>query len=224
MNSAIIVAAGTGKRFGTDVPKQFFPLAGKPMILHVLEKFESCDSIDRIILVLPENYLGFLASINYRPIKRVSCTAGGKIRAESVFNGFKMLDSQSEIVVVHDGARPFVSVDEIAKVISVARERGAACLVAPINDTIKEVANDKILRTVDRRSLRRALTPQAFKFDILLKAFEMVPLDESITDESYLVELAGFEVSTVEGSQSNIKITTSDDLKLAELLILRENV
>ncbi len=224
MNSAIIVAGGTGKRFGADIPKQFFPLAGKPVILHVLEKFESCDSIDRIILVLPENYLGFLASINYRPIKRICCTAGGKVRAESVFNGFKMLDWQSEIVVVHDGARPFVSVDEITKVISVARERGAACLVAPINDTIKEVANDKILRTVDRRSLRRALTPQAFKFDILLKAFEMVPLDESITDESYLVELAGFEVSTVEGSQRNIKITTSDDLKLAELLILRENV
>jgi 2-C-methyl-D-erythritol 4-phosphate cytidylyltransferase len=122
-----------------------------------------------------------------------------------------------DVVAVHDGVRPFVTVEEIDQTVTAAREIGAAILVAPAVDTIKEIDSDSVVRTLDRKQLRRALTPQCFRYDILMRAFENIDVsDPSITDESFLVEKLGQRVAIVEGSSPNIKITTKQDLLMAE--------
>jgi 2-C-methyl-D-erythritol 4-phosphate cytidylyltransferase len=222
MNSAIIVAAGSGKRFGAEIPKQFVELSGKPILIHTLEKFDQCKEIGEIILVLSSSETsGFLKVIEKYPIKKLAkIVAGGKTRAESVSKGFQAIRPQnSEIVVIHDGARPLVSVKEISNTILRAAEKGAACLVAPVTDTIKRVFNETITQTIDRNELRRALTPQAFKFEILKRAFAESKIDETATDECYLVEKLGIEISVVEGSSRNIKITSPEDIAVAEALL-----
>jgi len=221
MNSAIIVAAGTGSRFGSPTPKQFLEIHGKPVIIHTLERFESCPQINEIVLVLPDTEIETFQKIGekYNFKKSVKTVSGGKTRAESVWNGLSAIDSrQCEIVIVHDGARPIVSVREITETIEKARQTGAACLVAAVTDTIKEISGDKIVQTIDRAKLRRALTPQAFRFEILNRAFQTNNF-VAATDESFLVENLGVEVSIVEGSARNIKITQAEDLILAESLL-----
>ena len=223
MNSAIIVAAGSGKRFGSEKPKQFLDIAGKPLIFHTLEQFENCSDIDEIILVLSkdeiENFETLAENQNLKKLKKI--IAGGKTRAESVFNGLKAVDKNCEIIAVHDGARPLVSREEISDTIEKAKQTGAACLVAKVTDTIKKIENDKIAATIDRETLRRALTPQCFKIEILQAAFENTDLSEAVTDECFLVEKLGFEIAFVDGSAKNIKITTREDWILAEMLIKR---
>ncbi len=219
MNTAIIVAAGSGKRFGSEKPKQFLEIGGKPVLIHTLEKFEKCPLIDEVILVIASNQLTNYRDIatKFRPRKVSKIVFGGKTRAESVLKGFSVIESATaEIVAVHDGARPFVTEAEITATIEKAMETGAACLVAPVTDTIKEVADGKILGTIERTNLRRALTPQAFHFEILRNAFFGADLSESATDESFLVEKLGFKIAIVEGSAKNIKITTREDFAVAE--------
>jgi 2-C-methyl-D-erythritol 4-phosphate cytidylyltransferase len=225
VNTAIIVAAGEGRRFGGDRPKQFANILGKPLIIHTLERFEACPAIDEIVLVLSASGLSTFAQNNdVSGISKIrSIVAGGKTRAESVSNGLNAVDAGAvEIVAVHDGARPLVTVDEIARTIGRAADTGAACLVTVVTDTVKTIDGERIVGTVDRRNLRRALTPQAFRFDILMKAFEGVDLSENITDECYLVEKLGIEIATVEGSPRNIKITTADDMIVAESFLMQE--
>lgn len=221
MNSAIIVAAGSGTRFGSATPKQFLEINGKSLIFHTLERFEKCDSIDEIILVLAKNEIeNFRKIAKNHSIKKLKKTiAGGKTRAESVSNGLKAIDETSEIVAVHDGARPLVSVDEITATIEKAKETGAACLTAKVTDTIKRIENGKIAATIDRETLRRALTPQCFRKEILKKAFKSADLNESATDECFLVEKIGYEIAFVDGSATNIKITHQEDWILAEILL-----
>ncbi len=218
MNVAIIVAAGSGTRFGGATPKQFLEIGGKPLLIHTIEKFENCAAIDEIILVLSANKIANFQTIaeKFNLIKLKKIVAGGKTRAESVFNGLNSVDNLTEIVAVHDGARPFVSCEEITATIGKAKQTGAACLVGQVTDTIKEVADGKIVRTIERTTLRRALTPQVFRVEILQKAFANADLSEAATDECFLVEKLGYEIATVEGSAKNIKITTREDLFLAE--------
>ena len=223
MNTAIIVAAGSGKRFGTKIPKQFLEIKGKPLVIYTLERFQSCLEIDEIILVLPSNETAnFLSIIGKYGINKLSkVVAGGKTRAESVYKGLKVICSATaEIIAVHDGARPLVTSKEISECVLKASETGAAILVAPVTDTIKQVSEDGIItQTINRIELRRALTPQCFQFEILKHAFENADLNESATDESYLVEKLGVQVSIVEGSAQNIKVTTTEDLHLVESLL-----
>ncbi len=222
MNSAIIVAAGSGTRFGTKTPKQFVEILGKPLIIHTLERFESCPAIDEIIIVLSaEETANFRRTAEkYNLKKLVKIVSGGKTRAASVLNGLNTIDSQRcEIVAVHDGARPLVSAREISETIEKAKETGAACLVAGITDTIKEVAGEKIVGTIDRSNLRRALTPQCFRYEILKRAFAENEISEFVTDECFLVERLGYEIATVEGSAQNIKITLQEDFVFAEHLL-----
>jgi len=135
-------------------------------------------------------------------------------------NGLNAIDAGlTEIVAVHDGARPLVTAREIAQTIEKARKTGAACLVAKVTDTIKEVADGKIVGTIDRANLRRALTPQCFRFEILQKAFAPENFNASATDECFLVEKAGFAIAFVDGSAKNIKITTREDYAFAEVLL-----
>ncbi len=222
MNTAIIVAAGSGTRFGAEKPKQFVEILGKPLIVHTVERFEFCPVVDEIILVLPAEEIGNFPKTaeKYNLKKLAKIVAGGRTRAASVLNGLNSVDANfAEIVAVHDGARPLISVEEITKVIEKASETGAACLVADVTDTIKEVLDGKIVGTIDRAKLRRALTPQAFQYEILRAAFANGDLHEAATDECFLVEKLGFKIAVVEGNASNIKITTPEDFVLAETLL-----
>jgi len=216
VNTAIIVAAGSGTRFGSDIPKQFVAIAGKPLLVYTLEKFEACNEIDEIVLVLSADQISNFRS-EISKLKKV--VTGGTSRAESVQNGLAAVSEDTQIVAVHDGARPLVSVDEISRTVRKAAETGAACLVAQVSDTIKHVENGEIVRTVDRTKLRRALTPQAFKVEILKRAYEEFGADESATDECYLVEKLDVPISCVGGSSQNIKVTRSEDIRLVEAIL-----
>ena len=222
MNIAIIVAAGSGTRFGSKIPKQFLEIGGKPLLIHTLEKFENCTAIDEIVLILSAdeiaNFKLTLEKFHFK--KSVKIVAGGAARAESVRNGLDAIDGEKcEIVAVHDGARPLVSVEEIGETIKKATEVGAACLVAKVTDTIKEVRERKIVGTIDRENLRRALTPQTFRFELLQKAFAPENFDPMATDECFLVEKLGCEIAFVDGSARNIKITTLEDFAVAEIYL-----
>ena len=223
MNIAIIAAAGAGTRMASDRPKQFLLLAGTPVIFHTLKVFEQCDSIDEVIVVLPaEESAGFLSlagKFGVRKLTRV--VPGGATRADSVKRGLMAIRSATaEIVAVHDGVRPFVTVEEIDATIAAAKSNGAAILVAPVTDTIKQVDDEAIVKTLDRGTLRRALTPQCFRYELLREAYQHADVnDPSLTDESALVEQLGKRVSIVEGSTRNIKITTAEDLAIAEAIL-----
>ena len=223
MNVAIIVAAGQGSRMGGECPKQFRELAGIPIIIHTLRAFEQCEVIQEIIVVLPAsesaNFLSLAGKYDLRKLSKV--VPGGITRSESVFHGLQAVRATTaEVVAIHDGVRPFVSPDEITRTVKAAHEHEAAILVAPVTDTIKEVAHDGIVRTIERSLLRRALTPQCFRYTLLRRAYEQAEVnDPELTDESLLVERLGVQVAIVEGSPRNIKITTPEDLLVAEALI-----
>src|SRR5436190_12589093 len=220
MNTAIIAAAGSGKRMASDRPKQFLHLAGTPIIFHTLKAFEECDSIQEVIVVLPAvEAAGFLSLAGKFGLKKLSkVVPGGATRADSVKRGLLAIRSvTAEIVAVHDGVRPFVTIEEIELTVSAAKESGAAILVAPVVDTIKGGKGSTVVSSIDRASLRHALTPQCFRYEVLRKAYEEVDVnDPSLTDESSLVERIGASVAIVEGSSRNIKITTQADLVIAE--------
>jgi 2-C-methyl-D-erythritol 4-phosphate cytidylyltransferase len=217
MNTAIIVAAGSGTRFRSTTPKQFVEIHGKPILIHTLERFESAHSVDSVIAVLPKDRIDEFESIaqRFQLTKIFAVVSGGATRAESVRNGLDAIALDEGIVAVHDGARPLVSPKEIDETIEKAKVTGAACLVAPVNDTIKTISGNEIANTLDRDKLRRALTPQAFRIELLRRAFEQGELSEAVTDECYLVEKLGHPISIVEGSARNIKITQADDLVVA---------
>jgi 2-C-methyl-D-erythritol 4-phosphate cytidylyltransferase len=223
MNVAIIAAAGKGTRLAGKRPKQFLELAGIPIIFHTLRPFELCDSIQEIIVVLPaEESAGFLSLAGKEGLRKLArVVPGGATRAESVLRGVQSVRSATaEIVAVHDGVRPFVTVEEIDRTVEAARISGAAILVAPITDTVKETAGGEVVRTLARETLRRALTPQCFRYELLRRAYEQVNVhDSAITDDSFLVEQLGVKVTTVQGSSRNIKITTAEDLLVAEKMI-----
>ncbi len=222
MNSAIIVAAGSGERFRSEIPKQFLELNGRQVIEWTVERVQAAPSVDSIILVLAEDQVHRFDKLRAHFPKLSAIVAGGRSRAESVGKGLAAVAADCEIVAVHDGARPLVSVDEIERTISLAMFSGAACLVGAVTDTIKSIRGGEIVATLDRDKLRRALTPQAFRVDILKRAFESADLNSSVTDECYLVEKLGHPIAIVEGSASNIKITHPEDLILAGALIERE--
>ncbi len=223
MNIAIIAAAGAGTRMASDRPKQFLLLAGTPVIIHTLKVFEQCESINEVILVLPAaesaGFLSLAAKFGLRKVGRV--VPGGVTRADSVKRGLMAIRAATaEIVAVHDGVRPFVTAEEIDAVVAAAKADGAAILVAPVTDTIKQIGDGRIERTLDRGGLRRALTPQCFRYDVLLQAYQAADVtDPSVTDESVLVEKLGIPVSIIEGSPRNIKVTTAEDLVIAEAIL-----
>ena len=223
MNIAIIAAAGAGTRMASDRPKQFLLLAGTPIIIHTLKPFELCESIHEVIVVLPaEESAGFLSLAGKFGLRKVTrVVPGGATRADSVKRGLVAVRSATaEIVAVHDGVRPFVTVEEINATVAAARSDGAAILVAPVTDTIKQVNDQRIIKTLDRSGLRRALTPQCFRYEVLRQAYQQADVnDPSLTDESALVEQLGILVSVVEGSARNIKITTAEDLAIAEAIL-----
>ena len=224
MNVAIVVAASKGTRLGGDRPKQFLELGGVPVIIHTLRQFERSKQINEVITVLPaEDTAGFQSlAQNFELTKVARVVTGGATRAQSVRHGLNAI-TEADIVAVHDGVRPFVTPEEIDEVVVAARKFGGAILTAPVPDTIKRVEEGRIVETIPRDELRRALTPQCFRFEVLRRAFEQLDRLESagaeITDESMLAERLGIEIVSVKGNARNVKITTIDDLKQAEALL-----
>ena len=223
MNTAIIAAAGIGSRMASDRPKQFLQLAGTPIIFHTLAPFEQCDRIQEVIVVLPpDETAAFLTLAGKHGLRKLSrVVPGGMTRADSVKRGLMAIrPATANIVAVHDGVRPFVTVEEIESVVAAAESDGAAILVAPVTDTIKHVKDNAVIKTLDRLELRRALTPQCFRYELLRKAYEHADVDDpTLTDESALAEKIGVPVTAIEGSSRNIKITTPQDLLIAETFL-----
>lgn len=226
--SAIITAGGLGRRFGDGMPKQFLELAGKPVLSHSVQAFSSSSLVQEIVLVVPEDWVSYteteiVAKSGFGKVSRV--LPGGPERQKSVENGFNSLGLTPDIVAVHDGVRPFVSLEIIEEVIREAAECGGALAAVPSSDTLKRASASQFVEdTVPRESHWLAQTPQAFRREVLKKAYEKASEDGFLaTDESLLVERTGARVKLVMGSPYNIKITTRDDLKLGEL-ILREKI
>ena len=221
---AIVPAGGSGTRMGGTVPKQFQSLNGKPILYHTIKTLQNCETISEIILVVPEkeyetantDWLGKLEIV-----KKV--VIGGEQRQDSVYNGFCEVSQDSEIVLVHDGVRPFLSQKMIADSIDAAREYGAAITAIPVHDTIKRVDTSGLVsQTIDREGLWRVQTPQAFRYSLLLDAFNKAKSENFYgTDEGALIEHLGEPVKIVEGLEQNIKITRPEDLELSKAFISR---
>jgi 2-C-methyl-D-erythritol 4-phosphate cytidylyltransferase/2-C-methyl-D-erythritol 2,4-cyclodiphosphate synthase len=230
MNVAIIPAAGSGARLGGPMAKQFLEIAGAPILIHTLRRFDACAEIDWIVVALrAEEVETFRQSLPAYQIQTpIRLVSGGAERSDSILNALEAAaEFQPEIVAVHDAVRPFVTPAQISSVLEKAREIGAAILALPANDTIKEVEDGLIRRTIDRRRIWRAQTPQAFRYELLLRAnreARAAGLPPAMTtDDSLLVERLGAPVAVVEGSAHNIKITTPEDLLIAERVFEQMN-
>jgi 2-C-methyl-D-erythritol 4-phosphate cytidylyltransferase len=215
---AIIAAAGSSRRMG-GVDKVFAPLGGKPVLARVLDSFNSCPSIDQIVVVVSEKNLArcrkLIAEEEWS--KPIEVCAGGKRRQDSVAAGLGKLKG-CEWVVIHDCARPLVTRDLIERGLREARETGAAVAAVPVTDTIKTTDDAKIvLETPARQNLWAVQTPQVFRFDIIVRAYEQTKGE--VTDDASLVERLGYRVKLYPGTYDNIKITNPDDLALAEVLL-----
>jgi 2-C-methyl-D-erythritol 4-phosphate cytidylyltransferase len=223
MNVAIIVAAGRGSRAGGARAKQFREISGIPIIIHTLARFELCETVQEAVVVLPSDACGeFLTLAAGHGLRKVSrAVAGGETRAESVRRGLEALGPEGvEVVAVHDGVRPFVTPAEIDRTVRAAEEHGAAVLAAPAVETVKEVEDGRVLRTLERARLWQAQTPQCFRVELLRRAYEQPgALGADVTDCSALVERLGETVRVVEGGADNIKITTPRDFAIAEALV-----
>jgi 2-C-methyl-D-erythritol 4-phosphate cytidylyltransferase len=223
---AIIAAAGFGRRMKSDRPKQLLVLNGTPIIVHTIRKFDACPAIDYVIVTAPREALEEVRQlVNSAGIRKsITVVEGGERRQDSVAAGLQHLIPGTEIVAVHDGVRPFVSVEDIENVVRQAERSGAAILGVPIVDTVKQVEKDVVESTLTREHLVLAQTPQAFRTSILKQAFESAAKDEYYgTDESSLVERIGHSVAIVRGSERNIKITRPSDLTLARAFLEEEN-
>ncbi len=219
---AIIPAGGQGTRMGGTVPKQFQALRGQPILHYTLRKFQESGLIDSLILVVPEKELENTRAdwLGNPPVVQ-QIVAGGEKRQDSVFNGYQALPTDTDIVLVHDGVRPFLSQDMIQETIHSAEKFGAAITAIPVHDTLKQVdSSGLVLRTVEREGLWRVQTPQAFRYDLLGRAFLKAQEDAFYgTDEGALIEQLGQEVRIVAGSEWNLKITRPEDLVLGESIV-----
>jgi len=223
--AAIIPAAGSGTRMGLSYPKQFFELQGAIILIHTLRVFQQVDAIGHIVVVVPQDSCSQVAELvqEYELFKVFKVVAGGKRRQDSVLAGLDVLPQGIELVLVHDGVRPFVHVSIIEECIKKAEEAGAAMVAIPAKDTLKAVSPDgEIEYTIDRSGVWQAQTPQAARVELLRKAYAEAAGDKSFvaTDEASLLERINVPVKVVEGSEKNIKITRPEDLFLANAIVM----
>lgn len=218
---AIVPAAGFGRRLGLRTRKPFVSLGGKPLVLHVLCTLNGCRTIDAIVIVAEKGCIGRFEKLveNKRLRKVIAVCAGGDTRFQSVKRGLRFVDPSYDLVLITDAARPFVSASMISKSIALAQKFGGSVVAVPESDTVKLVGKSGFVKkTLDRKTIYRAQTPQTFKREIILKAYASSD-GANATDDSCLVEALGLKVGILEGSYGNIKITTKEDLKLAEELL-----
>lgn len=222
--SSIILAAGQGKRMKEKYNKQYILLSNKPILAHTLELFQRSSLVDDIILVVPKEEVSYCEKeiVEKYNIQKVSMVvSGGEERQDSVYNGLNNIDKNTEIVIIHDGARPFVTEELINKLTNEVETSSAVIAAVPVKDTIK-VANEKleIIETPNREKLWAVQTPQVFKYNLIKKAYdEGVDSSIKVTDDAMMVEALGHRVKIITGSYDNIKITTPEDIHIAEKIL-----
>lgn len=220
----IIAAGGLGKRLGKSQPKQFFLLKGKPVLSWTISKFEECPLIDGIVLVIPARMKDYtrehvLLPHGYEKVRNV--VEGGKERKDSVLEGLRILQTNTDTVLVHDGVRPIISQQLIIEVIRATQRWGAVVPALPIRETIKEVGQDSLVSsTLDRKKVCLIQTPQGFKKDLICQAYEEArKRGWQASDDASLVERLGVRVKTIPGEETNIKITSPQDLVVSQLFL-----
>lgn len=220
--SAVIVAAGNSKRMNDGVDKLAVELSGKPLLAWTISRFESTEIIDEIIVVTREDEVEkvkeMTKSEGFRKVS--SIVKGGAFRQESTQNGLNATSNDSTVVLVHDGARPLVRTSDIKRIAESAEENGAALLALPSKESVKEVQDGRVTKTLPRESIWLAQTPQGFRKELLQKALSAAEKEGYIgTDEASLVERIGEEVAVIEGHSSNIKVTISSDIGIVRSLL-----
>lgn len=225
---AIIVAAGKGLRMQLETPKQYLPLEGIPVLARTIKKFDACPQISAILVVIPPGDQSFcrdhiLSTI--QTVKSIGLVEGGSTRQESVFKALGKILEKDAWVAIHDGVRPLIETEMITASINAAFSTGACILALPVSDTVKRVhREDRIEKTIDRSSLWFAQTPQVFRLDIIMAAHRQAQADGfNGSDDALLVERVGNDVTVVEGHKKNLKITTREDIRLAEFFLHMAN-
>lgn len=223
---ALVPAAGMGKRMGASINKQYLLLAGRPILAHTLSVFEGASFVDGVFVITPEDEIPFCRDQvveRYGFTKILGIVAGGAERQHSVLNGLRAMEgtaADDDVVLIHDGVRPFVSTDVLARATAVAREDDGALVAVPAKDTVKTVEDGIITGTPPRETLWLAQTPQAFRYAVIRAAHEIADAERFLgTDDAMLVERLGRSVRIVVGDYRNIKITTPEDMVLAEAFL-----
>ncbi len=221
--TAVIVAAGSGQRMNKNKPKQFLELLHKPILAWTLEVFETTESVAEIVLVVPRGTLKYcreeiVARYGYKKI--VNIVSGGKQRQDSVYKGLKKIDKNCQIIIIHDGVRPFVTHQMIIDSLDMVKRYSACIFAVPVKDTIKRIDRNGLVKgTLLREELGLVQTPQTFEFNLIKKAYQKAFRDNFYgTDDAMLIERIGGQVKVLPGSYDNIKITTPPDLILAEII------
>lgn len=225
--NAIIVAAGEGKRMGKGVPKPYLLLSGRPLLLHTLARFADSHTVRKVIMVVAGEQIPMCQDLIRSDSKlgRIECVfqSGGLKRQDSVGQGLTRLDPDCEVVVVHDGARPFIQPALIDRCVKVASQEGAVVVGVPVRNTVKIVSADRYIQETPRReSLWEIQTPQAFQRKIITEAYQRAEAEGAeATDDAMLAERLGVKVRVLEGKTTNMKITLPEDLLLGEALLSR---
>lgn len=221
----IIVAGGSGSRMGAQMPKQFIEVAGKPILMHTIERFVSYSSALKIILVLPPKEMppwhALCEKHNFYP--PIFTTPGGNTRFRSVKNGLSTIKAQAGLVAVHDGVRPFLNNQLIEQGFAVAAQKGSAVACVPLKDSARVINATGQSQAVDRAAYRLVQTPQTFRLDWMRQAFD-TPEQPTFTDCASVLEHAGYDITLIDGLYQNIKITTPEDLLWAEAFFRTENL
>ncbi|HLN20882.1 MAG TPA: 2-C-methyl-D-erythritol 4-phosphate cytidylyltransferase [Bacteroidales bacterium] len=215
---AVIVAGGSGKRMGAEVPKQFLELGGRPLLMHTIERFKSFDSSIEIITVLPEDQIRRWMELQEKYSFKVPQTLvkGGSSRFYSVKNGLEFVESPG-LVAIHDGVRPFVSSETIKRCFDTAMRLGNAIPVIPPSDTLRLIS-DEASSPLNRLHVRLVQTPQVFNADLIREAYKQ-PFSPDFTDDAIVVEQTGVKINLVEGNRENIKITNPEDMLISNAFL-----
>lgn len=225
MNIAVILSAGSGVRFKSDVPKQFLFLNGSLVISQSLEKFESSKLIDAIVVVTHPDHIEKVKTLTSAYKKVIAIVDGGARRQDSVFNALKWINKNTKCskVWIHDSARPLFSADLMTRLNAKSLIEDAVIPVIASNDTLKKVEDGVVVATLDRSNIYRVQTPQVFSFSVLYDAYSKFSDTIDATDDAFLMERLGIKIQTVEGEVSNIKLTYPVDIQIAELLMNASN-
>lgn len=219
----IIAAGGHGKRMGTEIPKQLLKLDGVTIIEHSLRPFILCPDVEGIVIVAMETIVEHINKIIaniHDENKSITAVIGGLRRQDSVWNGLKSIPEDTDIVVIHDAVRPFITTKLITECIQTAMKNGAVTVMRPLKETPKVVNDNVIVKTIDRSTLWITQTPQAFRKELILEAHRLARKQNlTCTDDCMLVEHLGHKVHVIEGNDMNIKITTPADLKIAGVIL-----
>lgn len=220
--AAIVPAAGLGKRFGPGTNKPFRLLLDKPLIVWTLEALQNIDEIEEIIPVLKESdmELGVKVFESHNLTKITRIAPGGRERQDSVYHGLKLIDGKADIVLIHDGCRPLIDREIVLEAINNIKGFDGAIVAVPVKDTIKEAENSIVKQTIKREALWQVQTPQVFRYSSIMKAYDKAMAEGFYsTDDSALIEKLGGRVRIIMGSYDNIKVTTPEDIPIAEILL-----